>query len=311
MSFTTEDIQSVVPGKPVQAPVIPGPVFMGYDPKGTTTITGSEIIRPATDVKQEDNSEGRDGKEPSQGQPSPLQEESVTLSPKLTAIARREQAQRQREIQFKQKEKELADRLAKADKFEAIQKKLEAKDYSAADELGLKYEEYTDHLVKRQEAKNPEAERVSKVEQELAQFKKEREEQTVRDYQANQSLWKQEISRVVNSSEDFSSIKELKAEDLVLQHINDSFEEDNIELSAEQAAKEIEEAILERAQKVASLTKLQKRAGAPRQLGAPKTITQNMTVSSQKPVKKPFHLMSESEQIAEAIRRVQEAKLQR
>lgn len=307
MSFTTEDIAMPVPGIQIQSPSqMPTKEFIGYDPKGTTTVTGSPNGRENPDLKQSETNEGRTG------QPSSSQEESVTLSPKVSAIARREQAQRQREAALKQRETDLAAKLAKAEQFEKLQERIKAKDYSAAEELGLTYEEYTNHLVTKQAEKNPQEERTAKLEKELADFKKSQEEQVLRDYEANQKLWKQEISRVVSSGDEFSSIKELGAEHLVLQHINDSFEEDNIELTAEQAAKEIEDTLVERAEKLASLTKIQKRFEVPtKRLGAPKTITQTTTVSSQKPVRKPFHLMSESEQIAEAYRRVQEAKQQR
>jgi hypothetical protein len=100
---------------------------------------------------------------------------------------------------------------------------------------------------------------------------------------------------------------------MVLQHVNDSFDEDDVELTVEQAAKEIEAEAVKRAEKFASVSKIKQRfSEPPKVLGAPKTapktITQSMTLSSEKAASKPFHLMSESEQIAEAIRRVQAAK---
>jgi hypothetical protein len=103
---------------------------------------------------------------------------------------------------------------------------------------------------------------------------------------------------------------------MVIRHINDSFEEDDVELTVEQAAKDIEDALLERASKFASVSKLKNKTSENKVLGAPKssvkTITQNMTTTPKtSPASKPFHLMSESEQLAEAIRRVQAAKLQR
>jgi hypothetical protein len=306
MSYEVQSLDTPIPSVQLQNPAaLPVKEFIGYDPNGHTTITGSERVVP--DVKHAHETEGREA------EASPSQEESITLPKKVSAIARREQAQRQREQILKQRELDLAAKLAKAEKFEKLQERLAAKDYGAVEELGATYEEYTNHLVAKQAEKNPQAEKLSKVEKELEALKKAQEESTIREYESNQSLWKNEISRIVASSDDYSAIKELGAEDLVLQHINDSFEEDDIELTAEQAVKEIEDALVERAEKLAKLTKIQKRFEAPpkQRLGAPKTITQNMTVSSQKPVRKPFHLMSDSEQIAEAYRRVQEAKIQR
>lgn len=278
--------------------------FIGYDPKGTTTITGSDR---SENVKQADTVEASEPAEPAKP------EESVTLSPQISALARKEQAQRQRERALAQRERELSAKLADAEKYQQIRSKIANKDYSAADELGMTHEQYTQYLLDKQAGEDPAEQRYRKVESELEKLKKNQEEQTIQEYQANQGLWKQEIAKVVDGNEEFSTIKELGAHAAVLKHINDSFDEDGIELTAEQAAKEIEEALLARAEKLASVSKIKKKFEVePRVLGAPKTspktITQNMTVTSEKAKSKPFHLMSESEQIAEAIRRVQAAK---
>lgn len=291
---------------------LPTKEFIGYDPKGTTSVTGSPLVRPDEKLnpKQEIKAETEEVAES-----PPAAEESVALSPKISALARKEQAQRQKETQLRQREKQLESRLADADKYAQLKAKIASKDYSAAEELGLTYDEYLKYQLDRQNAEDPGEKRFRKVEDEISQFKKQQEESVVKEYQANQALWKQEISKVVSDNEAFSTIKELGAENIVLQHINDSFDEDGIELTTEQAAEEIEKALVERAEKFASISKIKNKAQADKVLGppksSPKTITQTMTVTSQKPSTKPFHLMSESEQIAEAIRRVQAAKLQR
>lgn len=304
MAFTTEALESNIPSASANnTPELPSREFVGYDPKGTTSVTGSPLT-PTAAPKQEPAAEET---------PTPS-EESVTLSPKATAQARREQAFRDRERALKQREQDLSAKLSESDRFEQIKAKLAAKDFSAAEELGITYEEFTNHLLAKQAKSDPQEERFSKLQQELESVKKSQEEQTVKEYEANQSLWKQVIAKTVKESDEFSTIRELGAEDIVLQHVNDSFEEDGIELSVEDAAKEIEEALLARAEKFAAVSKVQSKLAKPA-LGAPKqgakTITQNMTVTSQKPVTKPFHMLSESEQIAEAIRRVQAAKQNR
>lgn len=309
MPFTMEAIDTSGPIKNPTGPAefdLPVKEFVGYDPKGTTTITGSQIERPAqVNTKQETNAETV--------AESPAQEESVKLSPQITAMARKEQAQRKREQTFLQREKAFEAKLADAEKYAQLKTKLAAKDYSAADELGMTYEEYTQYLVDKQAATNPEEQRYKTLEERQTALEKAQEEQTVKEYQQNQALWKQEIAKVVTENEAFSTIKELGMEDAVLRHVNDSFDEDGVELTVEQAAKEIEDALVQRAEKFASVTKIKKRfEEPPKVLGAPKTspktITQSMTVSSEKASSKPFHLMSESEQIAEAIRRVQALK---
>lgn len=311
MSFTVESM-------PTQAPAHTGPIeqnqfdlpvkeFMGYDPKGTMSVTGSPISRPDPNATQSNKSE--ETKEES------LPTESVALSPKISAIARKEAAQRQREQALLQREKSLEAKLANAEKYEKLQAKIASKDYSAADELGLSYEEYTNYLLNKQAGEKPEEQRFRQVEEKLSQFEKAQEEKVNREYEVNQSLWKKEISKVIAENDAFLNIRELKAEDKVLQHINDSFDQDDVELTVEEAAKDIEEYLDEYANKIASLSKVKGKFNEAKTLGPPrsqpKTITNQMAPSSTKQTSKPFHLMSESEQIAEAYRRVQAAKLQR
>lgn len=309
MSFTMEAIEVPAianPSGPAQFD-LPVREFVGYDPKGTTDITGNPIVRQEANPKQEATIETAE---------TPPPEESIRLAPKLSALARKEQEQRRKEQAFSQRERAFAEKLAKADKFEQLQAKIAAKDYSAADELGLTYDEYTKYLIDKQSSSNPEEQRYRSLEERQKALETAQEEQTVKEYQQNQALWKAEISKVVDENPEFSTIKELGLQNVVLQHVNDSFDEDNVELTVEQAAKEIEDALVQRAEKFASVSKIKNKfQEAPKVMGPPKTsaktITQNMTVTSKTtPATKPFHMMSETEQWEEATRRVQAQRLQ-
>lgn len=311
MGFTTESMPAAPTARMLDEPAqfdLPVKEFVGYDPKGTTSITGSPLVQKTNEAAPI---------EPAQAPVPevPKGEESVTLSPKVSAIARKEQALRQKEKQLAEKDRTFAEKMADAEKYHQLKEKLKNKDFSAAEELGLTYEEYVKHELNKEASKDPAQERVRKVEEELEALKKEREESVVKEYQANQALWKKEIVKVVSENPEFSTIKKAAKEDLVLQHINESFEEDDIELTVEEAAKDIEEALKEKAKEWAALLETGEKVPEAKVLGAPKTkvstITQNMAPSSAVAKPKPFHLMSESEQIQEAIRRVQAAKLQR
>ena len=280
---------------------------MAYDPKGTLSVTGTTIERRAPENAT---------------QPSKVDEtvapevESVTLSPKISALARKEAAQRQREQAFKQREQSFEARLAQAEKYEKLQAKIAAKDYSAAEELGLTYDEFTNYLLNKQQGEKPEEQRFRQVEEKLSNFEKAQAERVEQEYVANQSLWKQEIAKVISENEAFLNIRELGAQEAVLAHINDSFEEDGTELTVEAAAKDIEDELEKRAERFASLTKIKNKAQEQTKvLGPPKagmtTLSNQMTTTPKTSQSKPFHLMSESEQLAEAIRRVNAAKLQR
>lgn len=304
MAFTMEVIDNSIPStNPVSdIQIKDGPVFTGYDPNGHTTITGSQRVIPDTGpqeiVKQETNTES-------------TPQDEIRLSTKISAIARKEQALRRRESELKR----LEEKIANGDKYSSLKEKIANKDYSAAEELGMTYEEYTQHLLNKQASEDPSEQRAKALEEKLKAIEKAQEEREQREYQANQKLWKDDIAKVVSESEEFSTIKELELHDVVLRHINESFEEDGTELTTAEACKEIEEEFEKRLDKFSKLSKLKKKYEETRTLGAPKpgakTITQQMTVTSQKPATKPFHLMSESEQIAEAIRRVQAEKMAR
>jgi hypothetical protein len=242
-------------------------------------------------------------------------EESVRLSPQVSALARAQQKQRKAQQDFEAQKQQFADKLAKAEKFEQLQAKIAAKDYSGLKELGASYEELTQYEIEQQAKLDPAEERYRTLEERQKATEKALEEQTVKEYQQNQNLWKQEIAKIVTDNPEFSTIKELGLEAMVLKHVNDSFEEDGIELTAEEAAKEIEEAAVMRAEKFAGVSKIKnKTSEPPKVLGAPKnspkTITQSMTVTSKQPSQRPLHLMSESEQWEEATRRVQAQRQQ-
>lgn len=310
MSYTVESLQSPNVGTVTNQPTqfnLPERVM---DPRDPSTIPKSDDA-PAPDVKQTASSEGDAPEEAATS-------ESVTLSPQISAIARKEQAQRQREQSLKRREQALEAKLKNADKFENLEAKIKAKDFSSAEELGLTYEEYTQYLLTKEAAKNPEEQRFRDLDKKLAEIKQAQDDLTNREYQANQGLWKAEISRVISESTELPLVKKAiktfgpKFEADILDHINTSFEEDGLEISAADAAAQFEEVLRERASfyKDDAPQAEKKRLGPPGQ-SSPKTITQQMTTSSKAAQTKPFHLMSESEQLAEAIRRVQAAKQNR
>ena len=105
MAWTTEAIEAPPTGRQLAEPSefdLPVKEFVGYDPKGKTSVTGSPLVQKTADVKQVDTTV-----DDTVAAESPKAEESVTLSPKVSALARKEQAQRQREQQLLRREREL------------------------------------------------------------------------------------------------------------------------------------------------------------------------------------------------------------
>lgn len=235
-------------------------------------------------------------------------EESVKLSPQLSAIARKEQAFRQREATLKQREKDLEAKLAKADQFDQISTKFAAKDFSEAEKMGLSYEEHTKYLIDKQGSEDPQVQAMKKLEAEIQALKTNQEESISQSFEETVSEYKKEILKAVTDNPEFSSIKELKREDAVLQLILDSWEEDKEEVTVEQACKDIEEFLIEQGKRFSALPKLKPAPVEERKLPPPKptvkTLTNQMQPQGQEA--KPsvsLQTLSESERYAEARRR--------
>lgn len=243
--------------------------------------------------------------------------ESVRLSPQLSALARKEQALRQERAAFLEEKKSLEARLAEAEKYSQLRTKLQSKDFSEMEELGLTYEEYTKYLLDKQNGEDPQAQKFKTIEDELQALKKAQEDNAALEYEETVAAYQKEIAKLVESSSDFPATKKAKKEDAVLKLILDSWEQDGEELTVEQACKDIESFLKEEAKNWASLIEEPKVSGAagPGPLPPPRTgsrtLTQQMQPPSgqQAPAKSLQHL-SESERYAEARRRVEARRQQ-
>jgi len=243
---------------------------------------------------------------------APVTEESVRLSPQVSALARKEQAYRQREQALKAREQEVAAKLAQAEQFEALKQKLSAKDYSEAEALGLNYEDYVKYVLEKQNGEDPQMAELQKLKAEIEALKKGSEESAANLFEETIAEYKKEISKLVSEHPDFSSVKELKREDAVLQLILDTFEEDGEELTVMEAARLVEEQIVNMGKAFTGLPKF-KREIEPEKRTLPrptigKTLTNDMTAGSTQRPYKSLQYLSEAERYAEARRRVMERR---
>ncbi len=238
----------------------------------------------------------------------------VTLSPQLTALARKEQALRQKEQAFKAEKEAIEKERAEYAKLRELKTKLDAKDYSVLEEMGVDYNEYSNQLINKLNGETPESARIRDLEAKLSKLEETQKSTTTKQYDATISQYKKEISSVVASNPEFDTIKSLGAEEHVLQHILDTFNEDGDILTVDQAAKEIEEALLEEAEKMAKLKKIQaKLQSAPSQqkktLPAPRsglrTLSNSVSQATPSTPRNQFQHMSMRERIAAAVAKTQ------
>lgn len=241
--------------------------------------------------------------------------ETVQLTPQLTELARKEQKFRQEQQAFKEKQAALDAKAAKLAKFEALEQKLAAKDYSAMEELGVSYNEYVQYLINREAATTPESQALKKLETEVQGMKTAQEQNVNKQYEATVAQYSKEIDKVVAENAEFSSVKELKKQSYVLQHILDTFHEDGEILTVEEAAQEVEAQLLVEAEEFHKLTKIQAKlqpvTPTQQKLPPPRSGLRTLsaaassTTQSDRPPAKQFQYLTMQERIAEARARAQ------
>ena len=200
--------------------------------------------------------------------------------------------------------KEIAD-------LKAIKAKLASKDFSGIESL-VDYNDYTNYLIEKDSKSTPEQDEIKKLASKLDSMEKAQQDDVSKRFDAAVNERRTAIKALVGSDTTYSTIKELKAEEAVVQHILDTWEHDNIDLSVEQASKEVEDLLVEKATKWASLSKVKTQASQEKKELPPlksnvKTLTNNMAPTGEiKRPQKSFEGMSEQDRYKEAYRRAQE-----
>lgn len=233
---------------------------------------------------------------------------AVTLSPQLTALARKQQ-KLQQEIQA-QRDKEAAwvtkeSNYVPKDQFKA---KLQQNAVEALKDLGLDYEELTNLLLNQQNGDDP----VKKLESKITQLEKAQEENVSKQYDATLKQYRAETDSLISSDpKAYFLITKGSHQDAVVQHIVDTWKEDDTKiLSVDQAAKEVEEFLREQARAQKKL--LEELEGPPaettatKKLPPPKQVTRTLTnqvESSPTRTYGQFQHLSMKERIAQAVAR--------
>lgn len=239
--------------------------------------------------------------------------ETVQLSPQVAALARKEQRFRREEQELKNQKAALEAERAEIAELKALKAKLALKDYSGIEDL-VKYDEYTNYLIEKTETQSPEAKALKELAAKVDSVEAAQKTDIEKRFEAAVQERRKAVTEIVESNPEFSSIKELKLQEAVVKHILDTWEHDSIDLSPEDAAKEVEAELLERAGKWSGLSKLKSQTTTeesakqlpPLKPGI-KTLTNNMAATGEikRPVKS-FQNMTDSERYAEARRRAEE-----
>lgn len=307
MSYTVESIDSNTPSAPIQttAQVMKEEKVIGAQPP-------NRLAEAQARVAERLGQTNTNVETPKAEESKPATEESVKLSPHMAALARKEQKFRQEQHKLKTDRAALDAEKAEVAELKTLREKLAAKDYSGI-ESQLSYEEYTQYLINKDKGTNPEQQALKKLEDEVNGLKKSQEENVSKQFEAAVNERRQAVNKLVETNPEFARIKKANMQETVVKHILDTWEHDSVELSVEDALKEVNEALIERAKKWAALLEEEqaptidgeKKQLPPMKQGI-KTLTNQMTTGDVKRAVRPLHTMSEGERYAEARRRAEE-----
>jgi hypothetical protein len=239
--------------------------------------------------------------------------DTVRLSPQVALLARREQKFRQQQQALERDRATLAAEKQEIAQFRAMKEKLDAKDYSGLDGL-VDYNDYSQFQVNRLNGANPVDDEIKRLNGKISDIEKNTQLNIERQFEAAVQERRIATSELVDKTDNFPRIKRAKAQEAVVQHILQTWEHDSKELTIEQAAKEVEDILLEKATQWASLLQNEEQEPPKKQLPPLKqglrTLTNQVTAGdvSKRPRISLQHL-SESDRWNEARRRAEE-KLQ-
>lgn len=212
--------------------------------------------------------------------PAPVEEkpqQDPALSRQFAQLARQERALRakvqQQQQAIKAKEAELAAKEAAiATKEQQYSQGYISKDQLKADTLriladnGVSYDELTQQIL-NQAPSNPRMDsHIARLEAKIAELEKANEqskqsytEQQQQQYQAAVKQIKMDAASLVKNDPNFETIKATGSVDDVVELITATYEKDGVLLSVEEAAKEVEDYLVDEAMKVTRIGKIKRR----------------------------------------------------
>ena len=206
------------------------------------------------------------------GSEEPLSSQYAILARKEKAIRQREQQLKARESAIKAKEvakpSEITPATPSFDESKYINKDRLTKDpFTVLTELGLTYDQLTEMAMnapkQEQIAINNELkalrDELKSLRGETESNKKSFEEQQTQSYQQAVSQIRSEAKNLIARDPNFETIRETNSLSDVVELIEETFKQDGVLLTVEEAAAEVEDYLVEEAMKIAKIKKIQQR----------------------------------------------------
>lgn len=236
------------------------------------------------------------------------------LSPKFADLARKEKALRERfkarDADLKAKEEAIKARESEFQKMESWKSRLSQDPISVLNELGISYDQIVNSQLNQPSPQELEIkalkEEIQALKDGTEQTRKYFEEQQTNQYQQAVNQIKNDVKMLVDGNDEFSTIADTNSHDAVVALIEETFQKEGRLMSNEEAAREVENYLVEEAYKMSQLKKVQNRLAQklaqkePTKQKQPeqqslKTLTNAVAQSSSRP------RMSEAERKARAI----------
>lgn len=210
----------------------------------------------------------------------------------------REQQRRERELLASERAAIAAEK-AEVEQIKAWKSKFSTDPWSALMEAGYSPEQATELILNQPKSQDIQ---LSRVQQELQALKASHEKTAQEIKETQQQQYEQakkqignEVKMLVDSDPEFETIKAMDAQSAVTELIEMTFNETGILMTIDEAAKEVEEHLVEEAAKLAQLNKIKSRFGtqasAPEQKQQPmqkqggiQTLTNRTAMAQSKPM---------------------------
>lgn len=185
------------------------------------------------------------------------------LSPKFAALARQQKMIRQQQIEFQEQKKAFEAERQQIEQAKSWKQRLTQDPYSVMLEAGLTADQVAALMLQQP---NVEDQKFSQVQSELkaikeAQEQAKQEAQRVQQQQYDNAVTqiRNDVENLVMADESYETIKTMGASEAVVALIEENFHKTGRLLSIEDAAKDVEEYLVEEAMKIASINKIKSR----------------------------------------------------
>ncbi len=222
--------------------------------------------------------------------------EPEKLSPQFAALARKEKAIRL-EVQKLKLERESV--KAEQEKYKSAEyvpkKRITEETLAVLSEAGLSHDQIAGLLLNNPEQQKQDPmvaklmARIEELEGKTTKVETDFKDQQSKAYDQAVNQIRNDAKILIDSDQAYETIKATGKQESVVEHIKRTFAEDGLLLSVEDAAKEVEELLVEEAMKMAGLNKVKQRLQPPAEPQKPQQVNRQ-----QQPIKTLTHDLSAS-----------------